>query len=200
MSARGLRYAALLAGEKFYMPDKPCIRGHTSVRDTQTSTCVACKRQLETVRTKIDRVVYNERKRKERSYKLELIAEKARLARKNEPVEKRALRLAKAKQKAKEWRAKNPKHHLALTTAHKQTVKLRTPKWVNLPDIVAVYKNCPPGHQVDHIVPLRHKLVSGLHVPWNLQYLKAAENRAKSNYFELVIDLTPDNPNKYLPK
>ena len=38
-------------------------------------------------------------------------------------------------------------------------------------------------HHVDHEMPLVHPLVSGLHVPANLQVIPGSMNRKKSNLF-----------------
>lgn len=60
---------------------------------------------------------------------------------------------------------------------------LAMPKWVNIEAISEFYNNCPSGYHVDHIVPIRGKTISGLHVIWNLQYLPANENIKKKNKF-----------------
>tara|TARA_R100001463_G_scaffold123285_1_gene179966 strand:+ start:64 stop:831 length:768 start_codon:yes stop_codon:yes gene_type:complete len=83
----------------------------------------------------------------------------------------------------KEYR-KRPKA-LALMRARmnkRRAIKIRAiPKWCNLEKVKEIYKNCPKGYHVDHIVPLINPIVCGFHVENNLQYLKARENLKKGN-------------------
>ena len=58
------------------------------------------------------------------------------------------------------------------------------PSWANLEVIERIY-DCAEGDHVDHIVPLQGKLVCGLHVENNLQYLSPKENLSKGNKWEV---------------
>jgi 5-methylcytosine-specific restriction endonuclease McrA len=40
-------------------------------------------------------------------------------------------------------------------------------------------------YEVDHIIPIRGNKVSGLHVPSNLQIIKAQNNAIKGNQYEI---------------
>lgn len=73
---------------------------------------------------------------------------------------------------------------LCKTINHLRAVrKKQTPVWADKQAIKDFYLECPPHKHVDHIIPLRGKLVSGLHVHTNLQYLTKRKNLSKSSYF-----------------
>ena len=117
---------------------------------------------------------------------------------------------ARARQKRiaqlyKERRYNNPAVHEAALESHRAflranpwwpsyytslraLIKTRaTPPWVDREALKAVYKEARSlgkNFEVDHIVPLKHPRVCGLHVPWNLQVLSVSENRRKHNRFE----------------
>lgn len=93
--------------------------------------------------------------------------------------------------KTREW-AKNNPYKVLEQSAKKRATKLqRMPKWLTKQhrvEILSFYKHAQQlsnklnsKYHVDHIVPLRGKTVSGLHVPWNLKVIPAVENMQKSN-------------------
>lgn len=87
--------------------------------------------------------------------------------------------------------AKQHPEKFAMKTRKRKIAKLnRTPFWLNdgqLFEMESVYKYCASlraiglDYEVDHIIPLQGKTVSGLHAPWNLQVITASENAAKGN-------------------
>lgn len=83
--------------------------------------------------------------------------------------------------KSKKYRETHPEVFRFHTAKRRANLLQATPYWSNLTSIYAFYKACPAGYEVDHIVPLNSKIVCGLHVESNLQYLPIQENRSKSN-------------------
>ncbi len=119
----------------------------------------------------------------------------------------RASEYQRNKETYKNWREANSEHraelnktwfntHLgkrsAYSTKYAADKLQRTPKWADHDKINAFYEEAARATaqngiiiQVDHIIPLKGKLVSGLHVHENLQLLTKKENRKKSNKFEV---------------
>lgn len=100
------------------------------------------------------------------------------------------------------YRKENPRNRIgekqyAATKAKRRAAKLqRTPAWLTPIDferIKNVYRLAELQTKitgelwhVDHIIPLQGKLVSGLHVPANLQAIRAFENVSKNNKWDPV--------------
>lgn len=79
--------------------------------------------------------------------------------------------------------------HLAKAKGQKRrAAKKRANPLADFKRIAAVYKNCPSGMQVDHIIPLQNENVCGLHCSWNLQYLSKEANARKNNQFDGTYD------------
>lgn len=104
-------------------------------------------------------------------------------------AEWRAANKAHIAKKNAQWRRENPGKDLALARTKKAAKIQRTPPWADHEKITAVYEEAAAMRalgidvHVDHIVPLRGKLVSGLHVHYNLRVILAEDNLAKRNKF-----------------
>lgn len=96
-----------------------------------------------------------------------------------------------ATEATKKFRAKRlnetPNEHRAARSYEAMTRRAglakRIPAWANKEAIAAIYAGRKEGQHVDHIIPLFGKLVSGLHVENNLQYLTASENMKKNRKY-----------------
>lgn len=94
----------------------------------------------------------------------------------------------------REWKQAN-KAKVNATTRKRQASQLqRTPAWLTKHDYkvmeskyaMAAWLSAIVGidYHVDHVIPLRGKKVSGLHVPDNLSIIRAKDNMEKGNKYE----------------
>ena len=85
------------------------------------------------------------------------------------------------------WYVKNSAKDILRVRKRQQRIK-QVPPWLtqaHLAEIDGLYLFCQlfKGFEVDHIIPLNGKQVSGLHVPENLQVLTVRANRQKGATF-----------------
>lgn len=133
--------------------------------------------------------------RKERQYDKIRWAEK----REHESQRNRAYRKSVAdrlkpydQERHKAYHAANPGIKRKSNIARKHGEKRATPVWADMAKINEIYKLARKmmnddgiERHVDHVIPLRHPLVCGLHVHTNLDIKSAFENMSKHNKFEV---------------
>ena len=140
----------------------PCKEGHTE-RFTGDSKCVACER------ARLRREYKDPVQRKRRDNNSRTFVENNR---------------EHIRQYISTWQKENKELVAHYSNKVRAALLQRTPPWADLEAIKTFYLNCPPGYQVDHIIPLQGKYVSGLHVRENLQYLTKSGNCKKKNIYD----------------
>lgn len=93
-----------------------------------------------------------------------------------------------ANRRKRKWEKKNPHVQIAKNGIRGAKKRVACPSWRNTFFISEIYslarlRNRVTGIKwhVDHIVPLRHPLVCGLHCEFNLRVIPALDNIAKGN-------------------
>ncbi len=193
------RREAKALGLNTYNTGKPCRHGHLSDRYVKNAKCIKCtfiqskewkKNNPESYKQSCrkwlesNRDVHNVRVKRWQANNKEKVAAIQKLWVKANPEKVRKIQLRSRK--------KHPEMYTARAVASVARRAKRVPKW-NTPDDrwlmaqfydVARLRTKATGvvWEVDHILPLRGKEVSGLHVPSNLQVILKAENRAKRNF------------------
>jgi hypothetical protein len=203
------RQEAIKQGLKHYFTGEPCKYGHVAQRQISNRGCQTCRyaERINYYRENPERELVRIRERHKAYYQADpkkiLEANKAwRLANHERAKENQRIRNAKAYSANPErkrllnkiWKANN------LATVANDCAKRRAgnaqriPIWLTDADhaeIKRIYKIANQKTKetgikwhVDHIIPLRGKNVSGLHVPQNLRVVPALENLRKSNKWD----------------
>jgi len=194
------RAEAKLLGLKTYNTGKPCKHGHFADRYTIAAKCVEC--------TVVQSTAWRVSNPEKHSASMRKWMENNRELHGTRVKRWQAANKDKVREDAKKWVAANPekvkaktlryikKHPEAYTARAVASVAKRAkrvPQWLTSDDwwiMREAYKLAKLRTQmlgfiweVDHIIPLRGELVSGLHVPQNIQVIPKALNRAKRNQY-----------------
>ena len=96
--------------------------------------------------------------------------------------------LERSRELARAAAARNPLKLKVRRAKYRHRVREATPIWADKGDIADVYKEASHTQlHVDHVIPLRHPRVCGLHVWNNLQLLTPSQNSRKSNKYDVEV-------------
>jgi hypothetical protein len=175
--------------KRFYI-GRTCKNGHTEEQLVSSRECVGCKREREARKYDVGQTGHAQYYKANRTRLLE----RQKINDANRRDEKVAYGRA--------WREAHPTYNaeyqarcadlFRFYAARRRAMILKaTPPWVDLNAVKMFYTEAAARsegdmlYEVDHIIPLVHPLVCGLHVPANLQVIPKVENQRKKNKFTL---------------
>ena len=193
-------------GSPKYFTGESCKFGHVAERRTSNQACTECeriksaawklvnpekrkasniaaKRKRYSKLTHEEREAGNEYRRKWRENNRDRVRQYSK--------QWRDTNIDKARQAESKWAKDNPAKKAAKDARRRAAELKASPIWLTKEHqqaIAEIYESARMltektgiNHEVDHVVPLRGKLVCGLHVPWNLRAISESENRRKTN-------------------
>lgn len=205
-----LRKDAIRLGLKRYFNGVPCPRGHVAERLVKGG-CLVCDRADTLARSRVkseQRAAYareyralhpeqtmaaTEKWRSENPERVKAL-KSASQKRNRASANKRAQRYVEANResvyaRSAAWAKANPARVRANANRRRADELQRTPAWADhdaitgMYELAQVFRGVGLEVEVDHAIPLRGRLVSGLHVHNNLQLMNATRNKQKSNHF-----------------
>lgn len=206
-------FEAKSSSASHYVTGKPCKNGHLTKRRVSDNHCVECDKMRRKMYYANNIELVSLRAKEKRNDNPEFWRERERHYYHNdiEAYRKRSLKYAanhrdEASETARQFYINNIEHCANISKLYRQNnpgklaaisakryaqILKATPRWANFELIETFYvksntltKVTGIQHEVDHIVPLQGKFVSGLHVENNLQVLTKDENNRKSNKHE----------------
>lgn len=179
-------------GLKYYFTGKICIQNHNDARLVSNGKCVSCRKTCSEKYyiTNKEKILEKAKNYKELNKKLIKEATKKYRNVNNRKIITYQQKYRKENKESINKKARDyQKINSFIYNFHNSKRRARklqaTPKWANLLKIKEIYRDRPKGMQVDHIIPLKGKLVCGLHVEYNLQYLTPEQNKKKANKYKI---------------
>jgi len=182
------RKEAQASGAKYYFTGEPCKHGHVAPRKTK-GACVECLK-VEWAQAQEKRANYFANYNRSEAGQ----AAKQRYYEKNKDyvIAKALATPARIKnQYRRAWAEKNLVSVRANTKNRRRKHREATPPWLTRRQktemrsmyqiAITMSKTTGEAYVVDHIWPLQHETVCGLHVPWNLRVITRTENAVKYN-------------------
>lgn len=172
------------SGLKFYYTGKPCVRGHLSKRFAQSGVCLECQKEK------------NKKRYQENAESIKKVNSAYRKA-----------NIERYRQAVRNWKIKNPQYNKEWKNKNRAKFSTYRKWWKsNKSHAVASWdkeftrfvsfeafelvgmrqRSTGIAWEIDRMIPIKAKLVCGLHTWSNLQVIPAILNKRKGNRLELT--------------